>query len=172
MVRSNLEEYEAPCLSMHAHIAGLPEIAFTSGEEAYNYTLSYLPGQRLSACTCPDDETHPGPRNSTTGGFVGRSAPEIDMIEAQVRRSLWLCDIREVHSRIFVPCALTGRSMDKGGACKLDLPQSTSITRFTDNNLFLHLRFPNPLNGLRSTLITSGSTHRLLTRFMMTKWSI
>ncbi|KAG7548902.1 hypothetical protein FFLO_03194 [Filobasidium floriforme] len=62
---------------------GLPEIAFTSGEEAYNYTLSYLPGQRLSACTCPDDETHPGPRNSTTGGFVGRSAPEIDMIEAQ-----------------------------------------------------------------------------------------
>lgn len=75
-----------------SNIAGLPEIAFTSGEEAYNYTLSYLPGQRLSACTCPDDETHPGPRNSTTGGFVGRSAPEIDMIEAQVRLGLEPCD--------------------------------------------------------------------------------
>lgn len=67
----------------YAQIAGLPEIAFTSGDEEYNYTLSYLPGQRLSACTCPNDETHPGPRDAN-GGFVGRSAPEIDMIEAQV----------------------------------------------------------------------------------------
>jgi hypothetical protein len=64
-------------------LVGQPEIAFTSGDPTVNYTLSYLPGQRLSACTCPDDETHPGPRREN-GSFVGRSAPEIDMIEAQV----------------------------------------------------------------------------------------
>lgn len=40
--------------------------------------LSYLPGQRTSACTC-SGEDHPGPSNSR-----GRSAPEIDIIEAQI----------------------------------------------------------------------------------------
>ena len=45
--------------------------------------LSYLPGQRLSRCTCPG-ESHPGPVHEN-GEYVGRSAPEIDMFEAQVR---------------------------------------------------------------------------------------
>ncbi|KAG8884997.1 hypothetical protein FRB97_002504 [Tulasnella sp. 331] len=44
--------------------------------------LSYLPGQRLSACTC-SGEVHPGPIKSD-GTFKGRSAPEIDMFETQV----------------------------------------------------------------------------------------
>ncbi|KAG8960222.1 hypothetical protein FRC03_006878 [Tulasnella sp. 419] len=44
--------------------------------------LSYLPGQKLSACTC-DGEIHPGPRKPD-GSFVGRAAPEIDILEAQV----------------------------------------------------------------------------------------
>lgn len=44
--------------------------------------LSYLPGQRLSACTCPGED-HPGPDVS-----VGRAAPEIDLIEAQVKLSV------------------------------------------------------------------------------------
>jgi hypothetical protein len=70
-------------LDPYAILLGRPEIAFTSGDPTVNYTLSYLPGQRLSACTCPNDETHPGPRREN-GSFVGRSAPEIDMIEAQV----------------------------------------------------------------------------------------
>ena len=38
--------------------------------------LSFLPGQRLSACTCPGSD-HPGPSVSK-----GRGAPEIDIIEA------------------------------------------------------------------------------------------
>ncbi|GAV53267.1 hypothetical protein ZYGR_0AI05510 [Zygosaccharomyces rouxii] len=38
--------------------------------------ISYLPGQRLSACTC-DGEDHPNQG-------VGRGAPEIDMIEGEV----------------------------------------------------------------------------------------
>lgn len=63
---------------------GLPRIAMTSGsEEVTNYELSYLPGQRLSRCTCPDDPTHPGPKHPD-GTWVGRAAPEIDVIEAQV----------------------------------------------------------------------------------------
>ncbi|KAK7022190.1 glycoside hydrolase family 16 protein [Favolaschia claudopus] len=40
--------------------------------------LSFLPGQRLSACTCPGSD-HPGPSTST-----GRGVPEIDIIEALV----------------------------------------------------------------------------------------
>jgi beta-glucanase (GH16 family) len=52
-------------------------------DQSVDYALSYLSGQRLSACTCPDDETHPGPK-MTDGSFRGRSAPEIDVIEAQV----------------------------------------------------------------------------------------
>lgn len=43
--------------------------------------LSYLKGQRLSRCTCTDSDDHPGPRHPD-GSFVGRSAPEIDMLEA------------------------------------------------------------------------------------------
>ncbi|THH13367.1 hypothetical protein EW146_g6836 [Bondarzewia mesenterica] len=47
-----------------------------------NGVLSYLPGQRLSRCTCAG-EVHPGPKHSD-GTYVGRSAPEIDMFEAQI----------------------------------------------------------------------------------------
>lgn len=60
-----------------------PAISLTSGgDEAFGNALSYMPGQRLSRCTCPDDETHPGPKHPN-GDWVGRSAPEIDVIEAQ-----------------------------------------------------------------------------------------
>lgn len=62
---------------------GVPAIARTSGLDSnYDFELSYLPGQRLSACTCPN-EPHPGPVNKD-GTFVGRAAPEIDVFEAQV----------------------------------------------------------------------------------------
>lgn len=38
--------------------------------------ISYLPGQRLSSCTCPNED-HPSPGK-------GRGAPEYDVIEAEV----------------------------------------------------------------------------------------
>ncbi|KAF5371800.1 hypothetical protein D9758_003386 [Tetrapyrgos nigripes] len=61
---------------------GFPEAATNSG---FNEgPLSFLPGQRLSRCTCPG-ESHPGPTHDD-GTFVGRSAPEIDIIEAQTTR--------------------------------------------------------------------------------------
>ncbi|KAG5337576.1 hypothetical protein J132_01609 [Termitomyces sp. J132] len=43
----------------------------------YNHELSWLSGQRLSACSCPGSD-HPGPSPS-----VGRGAPEIDIFEAE-----------------------------------------------------------------------------------------
>ena len=57
----------------------VPQAAKTSGSTDYGGELSWLPGQRASACTCQSDGTeHPGPHVS-----VGRSGPEIDIIEAQ-----------------------------------------------------------------------------------------
>ncbi|KAJ7864983.1 glycoside hydrolase family 16 protein [Mycena olivaceomarginata] len=64
---------------------GLPTIATTSGDTnaPYNGELSYLPGQRLSRCTCAG-ESHPGPVHASDGSYVGRSAPEIDVFGLSV----------------------------------------------------------------------------------------
>lgn len=63
-------------------VHGQPVAATENGDASYGGVLSYLPGQRLSRCTC-DGESHPGPKHSD-GTFVGRAAPEIDMFEAQI----------------------------------------------------------------------------------------
>ncbi|KAF8976990.1 beta-glucan synthesis-associated [Cyathus striatus] len=63
-----------------------PYTAVTNGDAAHFDMLSYLPGQRLSACTCAG-ESHPGPIRSD-GSYVGRSAPEIDVIEATVENNV------------------------------------------------------------------------------------
>ncbi|KAF8630900.1 hypothetical protein AX17_005258 [Amanita inopinata Kibby_2008] len=55
---------------------GTPSSAATGGVNGG--PLSFLPGQRLSACTCPGSD-HPGPSVST-----GRGVPEIDILETQV----------------------------------------------------------------------------------------
>lgn len=46
--------------------------------------LSFLPGQRVSSCTCAGED-HPGPQNAD-GSWVGRGAPEIDVLEATINR--------------------------------------------------------------------------------------
>jgi len=61
---------------------GQPEAATVGGDPTEGGALSFLPGQRLSRCTC-SGESHPGPVHSD-GTFVGRAAPEIDIFEAQV----------------------------------------------------------------------------------------
>ncbi|KAH7097757.1 concanavalin A-like lectin/glucanase [Auriculariales sp. MPI-PUGE-AT-0066] len=48
----------------------------------FNNELSWLPGQRLSACTCKDQD-HPGPWIDSENRYRGRSTPELDIIEAQ-----------------------------------------------------------------------------------------
>lgn len=63
-------------------VNGLPVAATVNGDNAQGGILSFLPGQRLSRCTCPG-ESHPGPVHSD-GSYVGRAAPEIDIFEAQV----------------------------------------------------------------------------------------
>ncbi|EGO05193.1 glycoside hydrolase family 16 protein [Serpula lacrymans var. lacrymans S7.3] len=59
---------------------GKPLAALENGDPYNGNVLSYLPGQRLSRCTCPG-ESHPGPMHSD-GTYVGRAAPEIDIFEA------------------------------------------------------------------------------------------
>jgi len=63
---------------------GQPQAATVNGDPSANGALSYLPGQRLSRCTCTG-ESHPGPVHSD-GTYVGRSAPEIDIFEAQISK--------------------------------------------------------------------------------------
>lgn len=72
---------DAGTLPNQTYPDGTPLLAQTSGTKGG--PLSFLPGQRLSACTCQDEtETHPGP--IVNGVFRGRSAPEIDVFETQV----------------------------------------------------------------------------------------
>lgn len=72
---------------------GNPAAAAIGGNVMWNRkaestALSFLPGQRLSACTCAGED-HPGPI-LPDGSFRGRSAPEIDVFEAQVDGTLGL----------------------------------------------------------------------------------
>ncbi|CAA7263155.1 unnamed protein product [Cyclocybe aegerita] len=62
-------------------VNGQPVAATINGDASKGGVLSYMPGQRLSRCTC-SGESHPGPKHPD-GTFVGRSAPEIDIFEAQ-----------------------------------------------------------------------------------------
>ncbi|KAF5314511.1 hypothetical protein D9611_007111 [Ephemerocybe angulata] len=61
-----------------------PAAAQGPGDKGNGNLLSFLPGQRLSACTCPG-EPHPGPMYKN-GTYVGRSAPEIDIFEASIEK--------------------------------------------------------------------------------------
>ncbi|KAL1762328.1 beta-glucan synthesis-associated protein-domain-containing protein [Schizophyllum commune] len=54
---------------------GVPDLRHAS---TWGGKLSYLPGQRTSACTCKGED-HPGPDVS-----MGRAVPEMDLIEAQI----------------------------------------------------------------------------------------
>lgn len=64
-------------LANQTNVAGTgPDAALTSGTD--DGPISFLPGQRVSACTCAGED-HPGPVNTK-----GRGAPEIDAIEAQI----------------------------------------------------------------------------------------
>ncbi|CCO34499.1 Beta-glucan synthesis-associated protein KRE6 AltName: Full=Killer toxin-resistance protein 6 [Rhizoctonia solani AG-1 IB] len=72
-------------------VTNLPAAAHVGGPTGTNGEMSYLPGQRLSACTCASESdgsdgrqmVHPGPKRAD-GSYVGRSAPEIDVFEAAV----------------------------------------------------------------------------------------
>ncbi|OBZ79711.1 Beta-glucan synthesis-associated protein SKN1 [Grifola frondosa] len=67
-------------------LGGSPIAATINGDKSNGGVLSYLPGQKLSRCTCPG-QSHPGPMHDD-GTYVGRSAPEIDIFEAQISNNL------------------------------------------------------------------------------------
>ncbi|KAI0722784.1 beta-glucan synthesis-associated [Earliella scabrosa] len=74
-------------------IGGRPVAATVGGDQGKGGVLSYLPGQRLSRCTC-EGESHPGPKHGD-GTFVGRSAPEIDMFEAQIDQNTFIAQVSQ-----------------------------------------------------------------------------
>jgi hypothetical protein len=82
---------------------GLPVAATVNGDPTANGALSYLPGQKLSRCTCKG-ESHPGPVHSD-GTYVGRAAPEIDVFEAQVSdlRYSWAVMLYDFSGRCHYP---------------------------------------------------------------------
>lgn len=59
------------------------DVGFNAKHESRS--LSFLTGQKLSACTCKGDD-HPGPWDEERNTYVGRAAPEIDVFEAQVQK--------------------------------------------------------------------------------------
>lgn len=74
------------------HPDGYPrENIIRGGATAFNEqhqtrSLSFLPGQKLSRCTCPGED-HPGPYDKQNRVFTGRAAPEIDVFEAQIQNN-------------------------------------------------------------------------------------
>ncbi|KAK7045955.1 hypothetical protein VNI00_006950 [Paramarasmius palmivorus] len=111
---------------------GLPYLATIDGDSKFDDVLSYQPGQRLSRCTCPG-ESHPGPIHED-GTYVGRSAPEIDMIEAQVGGNFQ------------VPGGpLVGEVSQSGQFA----PYNYAYDWFTDDNLLIFNESITELNGYR-----------------------
>ncbi|KAF9021072.1 glycoside hydrolase family 16 protein [Hymenopellis radicata] len=66
---------------------GEPAAALTGSDSGGE--ISFLPGQRLSACTCSGGD-HPGPSTST-----GRGVPEIDILEHQIDVSRWQGEVSQ-----------------------------------------------------------------------------
>lgn len=100
-----------PYATLHAHAQ------FSDG---YGNKLSYMPGQKLSACTCPGED-HPGPSTN-----VGRGAPEVDILEAQysgmegqASQSLQICPFSEdylpVSNSSYTQSNGTGWNFYRGG---------------------------------------------------------
>lgn len=59
------------------HLGPAAALHSDASKDIYNFELSWLTGQRLSSCTCANED-HPGPSVSK-----GRGAPEIDVLEAE-----------------------------------------------------------------------------------------
>jgi len=69
-------------LSNQTFADGTPVVNTQGNDPLNGGALSFLPGQRLSACTCAGED-HPGPK-AFDGSFFGRGVPEIDVFEATV----------------------------------------------------------------------------------------
>ncbi|PWN50381.1 concanavalin A-like lectin/glucanase [Violaceomyces palustris] len=92
---------------------------------ASNGQISTLPGMRYPSCTC-EGEDHPGPKNA-----VGRSAPEIDVMELQFQN-------HDGEKHIWASQSFQTAPFDKDYAWGNDTDQATvhnsSITEFNSYN--------------------------------------
>ncbi|KAF9226685.1 glycoside hydrolase family 16 protein [Gyrodon lividus] len=129
-------------------ISGKPVAATEGGDSSKDGVLSYLPGQRLSRCTCPG-ELHPGPRHSD-GTFVGRAAPEIDMFEAQITGTPLVGQVSQSaqwapfnagyiwtntsENEVIPNPSISTQNSYTGGV----LQQATSVVTETDQNCYEH----------------------------------
>ncbi|GAA5887428.1 hypothetical protein JCM6882_002525 [Rhodosporidiobolus microsporus] len=125
-----------------------PAAAKERGDKDYGGELSYLSGQRVSACTCPEDsDEHPGPSVSK-----GRGAPEIDILEGQIAPNgrqgsasqsiqiapfdpeyLWRNDTSEANPGLRVwDESITTQNNWKGSISQ----ESASLNTITDNTSF------------------------------------
>ncbi|GAA6037271.1 hypothetical protein JCM8097_008655 [Rhodosporidiobolus ruineniae] len=125
-----------------------PVAAKKLGDSDYGGELSYLVGQRLSACTCSADaDEHPGPSPSK-----GRGAPEIDILEGQIAPNgkqgsasqsvqiapfdphyLWRNDTTEENPGLIVwNSSITTQNMWKGSISQ----ESASLNTLTDDTSY------------------------------------
>lgn len=127
-------------------INGQPVAATIDGDHKRGGVLSYLPGQKLSRCTCKGED-HPGPMHPD-GTFVGRSAPEIDVFEAQINQNTLVADVSQsaqwapfnhayvwdnsTQNMIIADPTITRQNNFVGSATQ----QATSVTTDTDQNCY------------------------------------
>ncbi|GAA6011375.1 hypothetical protein JCM10207_008318 [Rhodosporidiobolus poonsookiae] len=125
-----------------------PTAAKELGDKDYGGELSYLVGQRVSACTCDEDaDLHPGPSPDK-----GRGAPEIDILEGQIAPTgdrgsasqsvqiapfdphyLWRNDTSEANPGLIVwDESITTQNMWKGSISQ----ESASLNTITDNTSY------------------------------------
>ncbi|KAF4618464.1 hypothetical protein D9613_009885 [Agrocybe pediades] len=117
----------------------LPEAALTNGDPEVGGVLSFLPGQRLSRCTCPG-ESHPGPMRKD-GSYVGRAAPEIDVLEATVTDGIGHVSL----SAQWAPYNAAYQTLNQNTSIVIDDPQRTQINSFRGG------RYQQTVSGLGLT---------------------
>lgn len=156
---------------------GIPEDDFLdgAGDRQNGNAISFLPGQKLSRCTCPG-ESHPGPAHSD-GTYVGRAAPEIDVFEAlatsaghgNVSQSAqfapfnWAYEWPQDGNRIIENTSMTAINPYQGGAYQqavsgLTITNSSGY-ELTDNvPLVYAMEYVPGVEGARITWASDGQT--------------
>ncbi|KAF8893333.1 glycoside hydrolase family 16 protein [Infundibulicybe gibba] len=107
-------------------VGGLPQAATVNGDEGKGGALSWLPGQRLSRCTCRGED-HPGPIHPD-GTFVGRSAPEIDIFEAQINEKTLIAQVSQ--SAQWAPFTEAYKFLDASQNVIITNPAASQVNTF------------------------------------------
>jgi hypothetical protein len=146
-----------------------------------NGALSYLPGQKLSRCTCPGED-HPGPKHSD-GTYVGRSAPEIDVFEAQVsgeppaggvsQSAQWAVSVVVLDPRVLVWLTIApfSHSMPLTPGLTLPITSSSRIIRERPSILTLEVPFSR-LRLVSQAQVSQVKLHKIFDMLMFSRSSM